>query len=202
MILIFLAKLNKGDKLVPFRPPPYMTGEHRVRQVARCERPERASQSLHSPSPADAMSPSHRRVAEQVRAERASQSLHSPSTADALSCNHVRATAYKHRGAAAADELHVPTNLYSLSNKEMFALKQHVASVCFKCLKCFRVMLQVFCTDIAKVDHDIAHVAMVVHVCCKLLFSMFHLFFFLTCVASVFIWMLYIFSYIRCKCFI
>ena len=30
---------------------------------------------------------------------------------------------------------------------------------------------------VAKVDRDIAYVAMVVHVCCKLLFPMFHLFF-------------------------
>ena len=34
-----------------------------------------------------------------------------------------------------------------------------------------------FYTDVAKVDRDIAYVAMVVHVCCKLLFPMFHLFF-------------------------
>jgi hypothetical protein len=36
----------------------------------------------------------------------------------------------------------------------------------------------VFHTDIAKVDQDGAHVAMVVHVRCKLVFSMFYLFFF------------------------
>jgi hypothetical protein len=52
-----------------------------------------------------------------------------------------------------------------------------------------------FHTDVAKVDRDVADAAMVVHVCCKLLFSMFHLFF-LTYVASVFIWMLHIFSHI------
>ena len=73
-----------------------------------------------------------------------------------------------------------------LSSKEMFALKLHVASVCFKCFKCFRGMLQVSRTDVAKVDLDVAHVAMVVHVCCKLPFSMLHLFF-PTYVASVFI---------------
>jgi hypothetical protein len=36
----------------------------------------------------------------------------------------------------------------------------------------------VFHMDVAKVDSNVAYVAMVVHVCCKLLFSMFHLFFF------------------------
>jgi hypothetical protein len=54
--------------------------------------------------------------------------------------------------------------------------------------------LQLFNTDITKVDQDVAYVAMVVHVCCKLLFSMFHLFF-STYVANVFIWMLQMFSH-------
>jgi hypothetical protein len=44
----------------------------------------------------------------------------------------------------------------------------------------------VFHTDVAKVDQDVAEVAMVVHVCCKLLFSMFHLSF-QTYVATLFI---------------
>jgi hypothetical protein len=44
-----------------------------------------------------------------------------------------------------------------------------------KCFRCFRGMLQVFQMDIAKVDRDVAYVAMVVHVCCKSLFLMFHL---------------------------
>ena len=38
-------------------------------------------------------------------------------------------------------------------------------------------MLQVFHVDGAKVDLDVAYVAMVVHVCCKLLFLVFQLFF-------------------------
>jgi hypothetical protein len=37
-------------------------------------------------------------------------------------------------------------------------------------------MLQVFHVVVAKVDRDVAYVAMVVHVCCKLLSPMFHLF--------------------------
>jgi hypothetical protein len=57
-------------------------------------------------------------------------------------------------------------------------VKTHVASVYFKC---FRDMLQVIHTDVAKVDYDVAHVTMVVHVCCKLLFSLFHLFFYVCC---------------------
>jgi hypothetical protein len=61
--------------------------------------------------------------------------------------------------------------------------KMHVANLCFKCL---RGMFQVFHADIVKVDRDIAYVAMVVYVCCKLLFLMFYLFF-QTYVASVFI---------------
>jgi hypothetical protein len=52
-----------------------------------------------------------------------------------------------------------------------------------------------FHTDVVKVDRNVAHIAMVVHVCCKLVFSMFHLFF-STYVASVFIWMLHMLSHI------
>jgi hypothetical protein len=36
----------------------------------------------------------------------------------------------------------------------------HVASVHFKCFRCFRGMLQVFHKDVVKVDRDVAHVAM------------------------------------------
>jgi uncharacterized membrane protein YgcG len=55
----------------------------------------------------------------------------------------------------------------------MLRLKAHVASGCFKC---FRGTLQVFHMDVAKRDQDVVYVAMVVHVCCKSLFLMFHLF--------------------------
>jgi hypothetical protein len=63
----------------------------------------------------------------------------------------------------------------------------YVASVHFKY---FRGMLQVFHTDVAKVDRDIAYVAMVIHVCCKRLSLMFYLFFHIY-VANVFLWMLH-----------
>jgi hypothetical protein len=46
--------------------------------------------------------------------------------------------------------------------------------------------------NVAKIDRDVAYVAMVVHLCCKLLFPLFHLFF-QTYVASVFIWKLHMF---------
>jgi hypothetical protein len=42
-----------------------------------------------------------------------------------------------------------------------------------------------FCIDVAKVDRDVVYVAMVVHLCCKRLSPMFHLFF-QAHVASVF----------------
>jgi hypothetical protein len=54
-------------------------------------------------------------------------------------------------------------------------LKTHVASVYFKCFRCFRGMLQVFQMGVAKVDQNVAYVAIVVHVCCKGLFPIFHL---------------------------
>jgi hypothetical protein len=50
----------------------------------------------------------------------------------------------------------------------------------------------VFHANVAKVDQDIAYVAMVVRVCCKLLFLMFRPFF-QTYVLSVFIRMLHMF---------
>jgi hypothetical protein len=64
-----------------------------------------------------------------------------------------------------------------------------------------------FYMNVAKIDQDVLYVAMVVHLCCKRLFQMFHQFFqtyvgsvfirmlymFHTYVASVFIWMLHMF---------
>jgi hypothetical protein len=49
----------------------------------------------------------------------------------------------------------------------------------------FRGMLQAFHMNVVKVDRDVACGVMVVHVCCKRLSPMFHLFF-QTNVASVF----------------
>jgi hypothetical protein len=79
----------------------------------------------------------------------------------------------------------------------MFALnKEHVANICFKC---FRDMLQVFYINIAKVDQDaakvdrnVAHVTMTIHICFKCMLQMFHLY--QTYVASVFMWMLHIYT--------
>ena len=70
-----------------------------------------------------------------------------------------------------------------------------------------------FRIDVAKIDRDVAYVAMVVHVYCKPLFLMFHLFFrhiLQVCLSDVayvsyicckrFIWMLHVFAMIF-KCF-
>ena len=43
-------------------------------------------------------------------------------------------------------------------------------SVYFKCFRCFKGVLQVFHIDVAKVDRDIAHVAMAIHICFKFRF--------------------------------
>ena len=57
-------------------------------------------------------------------------------------------------------------------------LYTYVAKDCFQCFICvFGCILQVFYIDIAKVDRDVAYVAMVIHVCYKRLFQKFHLFF-------------------------
>ena len=79
-------------------------------------------------------------------------------------------------------------------------MKPHVASMCFKCFICFRSILQVFHTDVAKVDRDVTYVAMVVHVCCKCIFQMFYLFS-NVCYKCVYLDVAYV-SHIRCKCFI
>jgi hypothetical protein len=63
------------------------------------------------------------------------------------------------------------------------ALKTCVANICYTCFRCFIVMFQVFRMDVAKVDPNVAHVVMAIHVCCKSLLKMFHLF--QTYVASV-----------------
>ena len=47
-----------------------------------------------------------------------------------------------------------------------------------------------FHMNVAKIDRDVVHVVMVVHVCCKRPFQMFHLFF-QAYVASILIWMLH-----------
>jgi hypothetical protein len=86
-------------------------------------------------------------------------------------------------------------SLHSFEQQGDIALKAHVASICFKC---FRGMLQVFHACVAKVDWD---VAMVVHICCKLLFLMFHLFFPDVCCKCVYLDVAYV-SHICCKCFI
>jgi hypothetical protein len=81
----------------------------------------------------------------------------------------------------------------------MLRLKVHVASVCFKC---FIGMLQLFHMDVVKVDRDAAYAAMVVHICCKLLFPpCFICFFANACCKCVYLYVAYV-LHICCKCFI
>jgi hypothetical protein len=39
------------------------------------------------------------------------------------------------------------------------------------CKRMFQDMFQVFCMDVTKIDLDVAHIAMAIHVCCKSLFK-------------------------------
>jgi hypothetical protein len=57
------------------------------------------------------------------------------------------------------------------------------------CSKCFRSMFHI----------DVAHVVMVIRVCCKSLFKMFHLFQTHIITYKYFIWMLHIFQWLCCK---
>jgi hypothetical protein len=78
-------------------------------------------------------------------------------------------------------------------------VSEAVASICFECFRCFRGILHVFQMDVAKVNRDVAYVAMVVHVCCKGLSLMFHLCFLDTCCKCVYLDVAYV-SHIRCNC--
>ena len=70
---------------------------------------------------------------------------------------------------------------------------QNVVSQCSKCFRCFIGMLKLFHEDVAEVDRYIAYVAIVVHICCKLLFLMFHLFFSRRMLQVCLFWMLHMF---------
>jgi hypothetical protein len=59
----------------------------------------------------------------------------------------------------------------------------------------------VFHMDIVKVDRDVAYVAIAIHVCCKRLFQVFHMFF-QTHIAIVYYLGVAYISHICCKCFI
>jgi hypothetical protein len=140
----------------------------------------------------------------------------------ALSCGHCRVAAYEHHRATTSGELHVPTSLHSPSSKEMFCAKLYVASICFKCFKCFRVMLQVcsygccksisgccICcngctrmlqTSVLKVSFvflRMLQVCLSEYVCCKLLFSKFHLFFYVCC-KCVYLNVVYVYNGFKC----
>jgi hypothetical protein len=54
-------------------------------------------------------------------------------------------------------------------------LYTHVSSVYFKRFTCFRLMLQVFHLNVAKVDLDVAYVAMTIYACFKRMFQVSHL---------------------------
>jgi hypothetical protein len=77
-------------------------------------------------------------------------------------------------------------SLQSSKHQVDVALKANVVSVCFECLRCFGGILQVFHMDVTKVDQDVSYVTMVVHVCCKCMFQMFHLFF--KCMLQVYLY--------------
>jgi hypothetical protein len=67
-----------------------------------------------------------------------------------------------------------PRQRASISSKQQLDIA--LESVCCKHLfqlLCFRGMLEAFHMDVVKVDRD---VAVVVHLCCKVMFPMFHLF--------------------------
>jgi hypothetical protein len=59
---------------------------------------------------------------------------------------------------------------HSSKQQDDIPLKTHVASVCFRC---FRDMLQVFYIDVAKLNQNVTHVTMTIHICLKCMFQCF-----------------------------
>ena len=58
-------------------------------------------------------------------------------------------------------------------------------------------MLQVFHMDVTKVDRDVAYVVIVLHVRCKLMFPMFHLFFFRRMLQVCLFWCTYVLQWFQ-----
>ena len=66
-------------------------------------------------------------------------------------------------GSAGSGEHHTPMGLHSAEQQGDVALKVNDGRVCFNYFIC----LQMFHMDVAKIDRDVANVAIVVHDCCK-----------------------------------
>ena len=91
-------------------------------------------------------------------------------------------------GVAASGELHTPASLHFASNKEILRCAENACCKrMFQAFGCFRGTLQLFQMNIAKIDQNVTYVAMVVHECCKGLFSMFHLCFWTYCYKCVYL---------------
>jgi hypothetical protein len=71
---------------------------------------------------------------------------------------------------------------------------------CKHMFQVFQILLQMFYANVAKIDCDVTYVAMVVHICYRLLFLMFY-FFLNICYKYVYLDVAYI-LHICCKCFI
>jgi hypothetical protein len=74
----------------------------------------------------------------------------------------------------------------------LLAYISNVLGILKVCRKCFY-------TNVGKVDQKVAYVAMVVHVCCKHISSIFHLFLDVSC-KCVYLDVAYV-SHTYCKCF-
>jgi hypothetical protein len=131
--------------------------------------------NLPQPSPPKRRAPRHR----DANAGQRGTWLPSPSRATAASPPRCGAAAYKRRRAATSG---TPTSFHSPKRREDVALKAHV--VCFKCFRCFTCTLQVFYTNVAKVDRGC-------YICCNGC----------TCMLQVFVPnVLSMFSNVCCKC--
>ena len=74
-------------------------------------------------------------------------------------------------------------------------MMKRMLQACVSSVSDFYSMLQLFQMNVAKVYQNVAYVAMVVHVCCKGLFLMFHLCFWMYYCKCVYLDVAYVFTY-------
>jgi hypothetical protein len=77
---------------------------------------------------------------------------------------HSTASSFTSASSSASTSLHLPKQQADATPKA------HVAISYFKCFRCFKVILQVLYIDVAKVDRDVAHVIIAIHVWFKCMF--------------------------------
>jgi hypothetical protein len=69
--------------------------------------------------------------------------LHAPTTHPLCAATQLHVVSELRATGEHTSDLHTLTSLHLRSSKDMFALKEHIANICFECFRCFSYMLQV-----------------------------------------------------------